>query len=121
MSATSPIQLQAWKGEQELSLRIPGSVIAAAFSLVTVCFASLSCKIASSYEHFTNRSEEFLGYRNAPQLRYSKFCHVWCWRSTSLGRDALSFGCVALDAFRETSAFISSLKGVLGLLDLDIK
>jgi hypothetical protein len=35
-----------------------------------------------------------------------------------MGRDALSFGRVALDAFREPSAFICSLKGVLGLLDL---
>jgi len=38
-----------------------------------------------------------------------------------MGTDALSFACVALDAFREPSAFIFSLKGVLGLLDLDIK
>ena len=37
-----------------------------------------------------------------------------------MGSDALSLGCVALDACREPSAFISSLKGVVGLLDLDI-
>ena len=87
MSATPPIQLQIRKGKHELSLRIPRSVksFAAAVSLVTVCFASLSCKLTSSYEHFTNRSEEFLGYRNAPQLRYFKFSHGWCWRSTSYG------------------------------------
>jgi hypothetical protein len=38
-----------------------------------------------------------------------------------MGRDASSLGFVALDAFGEPSAFISSLKGVLGLLDLEIK
>jgi len=38
-----------------------------------------------------------------------------------IARDALSSGCVALDAFREPSAFIPSMKGVLGLLGLDIK
>jgi len=38
-----------------------------------------------------------------------------------MGRDVLSLGCVALDAFREPGALIPSLKGVLGLLDLDIK
>jgi hypothetical protein len=38
-----------------------------------------------------------------------------------MGRDTLSSGCVALDAFREPSTFISSFKGVLGLLNLDIK
>jgi hypothetical protein len=38
-----------------------------------------------------------------------------------MGPDVLSFACVAVDTFREPSAFISSLKGVLGLLDLDIK
>ena len=38
-----------------------------------------------------------------------------------MGRDALSSGCVALDAFREPRALISSFKCVLGLLDLDIK
>jgi len=38
-----------------------------------------------------------------------------------MGCCVLSLGCVALDAFREPIAFNPTLKGVLGLLDLDIK
>ena len=39
-----------------------------------------------------------------------------------MGSDALSFGCVALGRFQGVnSAFIYSLQGVLGLLDLALK